>query len=99
MTYPLNGTIFMDQPWNTTWSPFTDLIGAGFFLIPVSFIGLALFMKTRDPVMISAYMIISGALLTTGGLFAGYMSAVPIYIIFTALGVGGLIWSLFFGGK
>ena len=95
----INGSDLINQPWNTTWSPFTQLLGSGFFLIPVAFIGAALFMKTRDPVLLSVYMIVSGALLTAGNLFMGTVSAVPIFVIFSALGIAVLLFNMFFGGK
>lgn len=96
-TAPLNGTDFIHNAWNTTWSPFTDLFGSGFFLIPVSFIGAALFMKTRDPAILSIYMITTGVSLSAGGLFTGFTGGITAYIIFTALGIGALIYSVIMG--
>lgn len=93
---PLNGTNFTTHPWNTTMSPFVNLLGTWFYLIPVSFIGAALFVKTRDPVMLSMYMITSGALLSTGSIFTGVMDMAVAYILFTAAGLTGLILSLIF---
>ena len=96
-TAALNGTDFIHNAWNVTWSPFTDLFGSGFFLIPVSFIGAALFMKTRDPAIISIYMIVTGVLLSAGGLFTGFTGGITLYIIFTAIGLASLIYSVIMG--
>jgi len=97
LTAALNGTTLINDTWNTVWSPFVDLFGGGFFLIPVSFIGAALFMKTKDPAIIGMYMIGTGALLSAGGLFTGFGEGITVYIIFTALGVGALIYSVIMG--
>jgi hypothetical protein len=96
-TAALNGTNFTHHMWNTTWSPYVDLFGSGFFLIPVSFIGAALFMKTRDPAIISIYMITTGILLSAGGLFTGFTGGIGMYIIFTSIGLGSLIYSVILG--
>ena len=97
LTTALNGTTLINDPWTTIWSPFVDLLGGGFFLIPVSFIGAALFIKTRDPAIIGIYMIGTGALLSAGGLFTGFGEGITAYIIFTALGIGALIYSVLMG--
>ena len=97
LTAALNGTNFINNSWNVTWSPYTDLFGGGFFLIPVSFIGAALFMKTRDPAVLGLYMIGTGILLSAGGLFTGFGEGITVYIIFTALGIGALIYSVILG--
>ena len=97
LTAALNGSSLIDNPWTTIWSPFVDLFGSGFFLIPVSFIGGALFIKTRDPAILSIYMVSTGVLLSAGGLFAGYSDGALAYIIFTALGFGALIYSVIMG--
>ena len=97
LTAALNGTKLINDTWNTTWSPYTDLFGGGFFLIPVSFIGAALFMKTRDPAIIGMYMVGTGILLSAGGLWTGFGEGITVYIIFTALGIGALIYSVILG--
>jgi len=68
---PFNGTDWINQPWNTTFKPFTDLFepfGEAFYLIPITFIGVALYMKTRNPTVVSAYLIAVGVLMTGGGI-------------------------------
>jgi len=95
----INGSHLITQPWNTTFSPYIALFGQGWLLIPVSFIAAALFMKTRDPALLAMFMIVTGGLLTMGGLFAGFAPATFIYIIFTVIGVAVLFYNVFFGGK
>jgi len=90
----INGTTLLDDPWNTIFSPFTNLLGSMFYLIPVGAIGMGLFVKTRNPVMVSMYLLSSGALLSSGSIFVGAMDMVPVYIMITAAGVAGLFISL-----
>lgn len=90
----INGTTLLDNPFETIFSPFTDLLGSVFYLVPVSAIGLGLFVKTRNPVMVSMYLLSTGALLSTGGLFTGAMEMVPVYIMIAAAGMAGLFISL-----
>ena len=97
--FVINGSDLISQPWNTTFSPYIALFGQGWMIIPVSFIAAALFMKTRDPVILSMYMIISGALLTAGGLFTGFASGTFIYTLFTVLGIAVMFYNVFFGGR
>lgn len=97
LTTALNGTKLINETWTTIWSPFVDLFGGGFFLIPVSFIGAALFIKTKDPAIIGLYMVGTGFILSAGGLFTGFGEGITAYIIFTALGFGALIYSVIMG--
>jgi len=95
----LNGTDLINHPWNTTFKAYTDLLGSAFWLIPVSFIAVALFIKTRNPVLVSAYMLGSGLLLSSGNIFLGHPEMAFVYMVFTALGLVGLIVSIFFMKK
>jgi len=95
----INGSDLVFQPWNTTWSPYTNLLGFSFFIIPIAFIGAALFVKTRDPTLVSLYFIITGMFLTGGGVWFGAMGAAMLFLIVTILGVASLIYNVFYGGK
>ena len=92
----INGSDLIDNPWNTTFSTFTDQLGSAFWLIPVSFIAAALYIRTRNTVLVSAYMIASGLLLAGGNIFMGAPEMMYVYIIFTVLGLVGLILGIFF---
>jgi hypothetical protein len=99
----INGSELIDQPWNTTFSPFTNLFdsfldGAGvlFFLVPITIIAVALYVKTREPVMVSMYLIASGALFAGSGLFIGSVSMQLVYVVVAAIGFVSLFISLFF---
>ena len=92
----INGTDFINNPWNTTFSPFVDLLGMGFYLIPLSFIAVALYMKTRNPAGVSVFIFVSGLLLSGGSIFANYPEMAVVYTVFTAMGFVGLVLSIFF---
>ena len=99
---PVNGTEMLNDPWNTTFSPFTnmfqDVIGNGqvFFLFPLIILTIGIQIKTENSIMTSLFMIASGALLGTGGLFAGATSMAMLFTIFAAMGLVGLFLSLIF---
>lgn len=90
----INGTTLLNDPWNTIVSPFTDLLGTGFYMIPVGAIGAGLYVKTKNPVMVGMYLLSSGSLLAGGSIFAGMMGMVPIYIMVTAAGIASLMIGL-----
>lgn len=92
-----NASELLDNPILYLASVFIALLGDGFFLIPVSVIAGALWIQKHDPVMISMFMITSGALLGGGSLFAGFESMAVFYTVFAGLGIGSLIISLYYG--
>lgn len=75
------------------------MFSAGFYLIPLSFIALALYMKTRNPVLASSFIWASGLLLASGSIFASYPEMAFVFFIFTAVGIVGVILSVFFMKK
>lgn len=99
---PINGTDLINNPWNTTFKVFTDLFqpyGGAFYLIPISFIGLALYMKTRNPVVVCAYFIAVSLLMSGGGMFSGYAQVALLYTVVCALAIVGMFMSIFFMRK
>lgn len=99
--FAINGSDLVNQPWNTTFSPYIALFGQGWLIIPVSFIAAALFMKTRDPILLSMFMIITGILFSaaTITLFDTFPEAVVPYMLFTVIGIAVLFHGVFYGGK
>jgi len=91
-----NASDIVTNPWNTTFSPYTDLIGNAFWLFPVSFIGIALYIKTRNPVLVSGYMLASGVFLASGNIFLGTPEMVLVYVLFAVIGLIGVILNIFF---
>jgi hypothetical protein len=97
----INGSDLINQPWNTTFSPYIHLFGQGWLLIPITFIAAALFIKTRDPILVSVFMIITGILGSgaTLTIFDSFQPAVIPYILFTAIGIAVLLHGVFYGGR
>jgi len=97
MLNPPNGSQLVNQPWNTTFSPYIHLFGQGWILIPISFIGAVIFLRTRDPVVFGVYAILTGGLFGFATLFAGFPEAAFIYYLFSGLGIAVLLYTMFFG--
>ena len=95
----LNGTDFINSPIDTILSPFIDMFGTGFYLIPILVIGAALYMKTRDPAMVSLWLVGTGSILSSVSLFTGYLELNYLFIILTALGFAGLVLSTIKPGR
>lgn len=92
----VNGSELIDDPFNTIFSPYTDLLGPGFFLIILIMICVALYVKTRELATVSMFMLGSGALLSAGSIFTGYGELAFVMTLFSLFGVVGLIASTFF---
>jgi len=95
----LNGTELIDAPWDTILSPFTNLLGSGFYLVPITFIAIALYVKTHDTMLSSAWLLASGVFLASGSIFTGYLEMSVIYTIVVAMGVTGIVINVFFMRK
>ena len=97
---PVNGSEWINSPWNTTFKAYTDFfqditgVGGVFWLIPISIIAVAIYSKTESPIMVSMYLIASGALFSSGNLFMGNTTMGIIFTVLTALGITGLIGSI-----
>lgn len=96
---PINGSELVSDPWGTIFSPFTDLLGTGFWLIPLTFIAVALYIKSRDVVVTSLFLLGSSLILSGGNIFAGYPEMAFVYLIFSALGIVGVVLGVFFMRK
>lgn len=96
ITFAINGTDLINNPFNTTVSAFVNLLGNGFYLIPLTFIAAALYMKTRNFVMVSAFILASSILLVSGSIFANYPEMAGVYAIFIAFGIAGVVLGLYF---
>ena len=95
----VNGSELIDSPWSTIMSPFTDLLGNGFYLIPITFIAIALYIKTKDIMVSSVWLLASGLLLSAGSIFTGYLEMSILYTIVVAIGISGVVMNLLFMRK
>ena len=96
---PFNGSEIINQPWNATFSPYIALFGQGWLIIPLAFIGAALFVKTRDTALLAVYLITVGGFMTAGTAWAGFTVASILFSIMAAIGIAALMYNLFYGGK
>lgn len=92
----INGTDLINQPWDTIVSPFIALLGNGFYLVPLSFLSVALYVKTRDFALTSAFILGSGILLSGGSMFTNYPEMAGVYGVFAAIGITGIVLSVFY---
>lgn len=95
----INGSDFINNPWNTTFAPYTDLLGASFYLIPLSFIAAALYMRTHNGLAVSCFIWISGIFLVSGSILAEWPEAGLIFLIFAAAGWVGTGVAIFMNKK
>jgi hypothetical protein len=94
-----NGSDLITQPFNTTMSPYTHLFGMAFFIIPVAFIGAALFVKTKDVALTSIYFIMMSVFLLGGSVYYNAPGASMVFAIVAILGLASLLFNVFYGGK
>jgi len=96
----INGTDFVNHTIQVPFSPYYDffqnLVGNGdaWFLVPLIGFTLALWFKTEEPILVSMFMIGSGAILSLGSIFIGISSFGGLFTIFTAIGITILVISL-----
>jgi len=98
----VNGSELINNPWNTTMSPWTDLFSpfsGMFYLIIVLVLAAALYVKSRNPAGVSAFIIGAGALLSAADMFSGYSMMGGFMVVVVVMGFVGLIASLYFMKK
>lgn len=101
----INGTEFINDPWGTVFSPFTDFfnnilpgvdVGHLFYLFPLIVLAFGVQIKTESGLMTSMFIIGSGALLGLSGIFVGATQIAVVFLVFSALGIVGMVTSLLF---
>ena len=79
--FAVNGTRLVNEPFNTLFKCFTDLIGNAFWLIPIGFIATALYIKTHDITGVGVFLLAGGAILGSGNIFTGQPELAFIYFM------------------
>lgn len=98
----LNGTVWKEAPWNTTWSPYTDVFetifgnGNVFYLLPIIVLAFALYMKTNNPVMAAMFIMAASGILAMSTMLAGLPELAMMFTIFTAIGITIVVASIIF---
>jgi len=96
----LNGTEFMEEPFDTIFAqwtdPFAEVVGNGqvFWLFPCCILSIGLYIKTEDIVTTSMFMLLTGAFLFTSASVAGATGMGTVFIIFIAMGFTSLFVGL-----
>lgn len=91
-----NSSHIITQPFDTIFSAFVDLLGNGFFLIPITFLAVGLYMKYHNLVVVFAFLTGACSLLSSGAIFIDYPEMAYIYAVFSGLAIAGLILSVLF---
>jgi len=97
----VNGSDFINDPFNTTYSPWTDLFaditgfGQLFWLMPLVALTIGVYVKTEDATTTSMFMLVSGALLGSGHIFLGSADIALAFYAFATMGAVGAIISVF----
>jgi len=87
----LNGSEFISDPFNTVFSPYTDLLGSAFWLIPIGIIAAALYVRTRNITVVGAWLLGAGMLMSTANIFSGYPMILDFYLFIVVIGVVSII--------
>lgn len=91
-----NWSLLPSQPFETCLKIFTDLLGNGFFIIPIAVIGGALFRQKKDPTIVAMYFISSFALLGAGAIIGGNPELGKIFLLLTAACLTAVITAFLF---
>ena len=95
----INGSELINSPWDTIFSPFNDILGGSFWLVPIGFIAVALYVKTRTVAASSVWLMGSCLILGSGTIFSSYPEMSFVYYLFAVLGLVGVIVSMLFMKK
>ena len=93
---PFNTSPIINDTFNTTFSPYTNLLGNLFWLIPLSVIATALYVKTQNIIAVFAFLAASSSMLVAGNIYIGSPEIAFIYIVVSALALVGLVLSILF---
>ena len=103
---PLNMSEFMDNPFDTVYSPFTDFfqtyigVGNAFWLFLLVIFTVGIYIKTEgNAIMASMFMMATGAILGSANVFANQPDMSFAFYIFSALGVAGLFISVIYQNR
>ena len=87
----INGTELLENPIDTIFSPFTSLIGDAFWLITISVIAAALYVRTKSITVVGAWLLGAGMFMSAANLFSEYPSIIDFYLLIVVIGIGSLI--------
>jgi len=98
----LNGSEFIDSPFNVSFSPYTDMFaqifgnGNVFFIFPIIVLTFVLYVKTDNPVVASMFMMGASGIFSFGTFLARLPELSIMFTIFTAIGLTAAVASIIF---
>jgi len=95
----INGTDFVNNPWNITFSVYTNLLGASFYLVPIVFISAALYVHTRKAIAATSFILVTCLIFAGSNLFLNNPEMAFVFLIFASFGFVGTFLSIFFNKK
>lgn len=90
----VNASELIDQPLNTILSPYTALMGGVFWLVPISIIAGALFMKTKNITVVGTWLLGAGMFMGGVNLFSGFPVMLDFYGAIIVIGIVMIIPSV-----
>ena len=91
MASELNGSNLTNNPIETIFSPYTDLMGSMFWLIPIGIIAAALYVRTRNITVVGAWLLGAGMLMSTGNIFTDNPGSLDFYLFVVVIGIVSII--------
>jgi len=98
----LNGSEWVENPWNTTFSPYTDIFGQifgngnVFYIIPIIVLAFGIYIKTENPVFASVFVMGASGILAVGTMLSGLPELSMMFTIFTAIGITAVVAGIVF---
>ena len=93
----INGTEFVDNPWNVTFNAFTNIfeqtVGNGnvFYLFPLIVLAFGIYIKTKEPIYATMFIVGSGGILALGTFLAGVAELGMLFTVFAAIGLTAIV--------
>lgn len=96
----LNGTEWINNPWEIGLKPFTDIFqnsvgnGGVFYIFIIIALAFGIYKKTDDPIFSMMFIVGSGAILSIGSFLGGVANLGMLMTVFTAIGLTILVVSI-----
>lgn len=95
LSMSLNLTDFLENMWQYSVSPYTDMLGDYFYITIFGVIGVALHIKSRDYLTTGFYFAVIGFFFSTVFTSADALPAATLYYLVTAFGIGLALYGFY----
>jgi len=89
-----NGSDLISNPWDSFFSVFGDILGVSWYLIPISFIAIAIYIKTRT-VAAAGMWLMASCLMIGSAIFVEHPEMSFVYYLFTVISFVGVVVSVY----